>query len=99
MTDKSGGPAYPFTPNQQMKLPDGTWDQDTEFGEPGMSARLVIATKLAAAWVAGDAKREIIPGTVFDTAEALIAEEKRRVKQDADRFSGEPDEGDAVNDG
>lgn len=34
-----GGPAFPFTPNEQMKLPDGTWDQNTDFGEPGMSLR------------------------------------------------------------
>ena len=35
----TGGPAFPFTPNEQMKLPDGTWDQNTEFGDPGMSLR------------------------------------------------------------
>ncbi len=34
-----GGPAFPFTPNQQMQLDDGTWDQDVEFGDSGMSLR------------------------------------------------------------
>lgn len=36
-------PAYPFTPNQQMQLADGTWDQDTDFGEPGMTKRELFA--------------------------------------------------------
>lgn len=34
-----GGPAFPFVPNQQMKLDDGTWDQHTDFGESGMTLR------------------------------------------------------------
>jgi len=34
-----GGPAFPFTPNEQQMLPNGTWDQNTEFGDPGMSLR------------------------------------------------------------
>ncbi|MCH8851126.1 MAG: hypothetical protein IID41_00575 [Planctomycetes bacterium] len=36
-------PAYPFTPNQQMKLDDGTWDQNTDCGDPGMTKRELIA--------------------------------------------------------
>ncbi len=39
----NGGPVFPFTPNQQMKLDDGTWDQNTDFGEPGMSLRALFA--------------------------------------------------------
>ncbi len=38
-----GGPAFPFTPNQQMKLEDGTWDQNTDFGESGMTLRQYYA--------------------------------------------------------
>jgi len=35
----NGGSAFPFVPNQQMQLADGRWDQDTDFGDPGMSLR------------------------------------------------------------
>ena len=93
MNDKSGGPWYP---SEQSMNPDGQWNQTLNLGA---SARLVIATKLAVAWVAGDAKRKIIPSTVFDTAEDLIAEERRRVKLDAEAANAEPPAGDEVNDG
>lgn len=37
--DKTGGPAFPFTPNQQMMMPDGTWDQNCDMGDSGMTLR------------------------------------------------------------
>lgn len=39
MALKDGGPAFPFTPNPQWNLPDGTWVQAGDVGEPGMSLR------------------------------------------------------------
>jgi len=45
MAIEDGGPAFPFTPNQQMQLPNGTWDQNTDFGDPGMSLRDYFAAK------------------------------------------------------
>ena len=59
-------PAYPFTPNQQMKLDDGTWDQNTDYGEPGL-------TKLERACI--DLR---IPATGDDELDALIARAERR---------------------
>jgi hypothetical protein len=44
MIDKNK-PAYPFVPNQQQTLPDGTWDQNCEFGDPGITIRQYYAAK------------------------------------------------------
>ncbi len=58
--------AYPFTPNQQMKLDDGTWDQNTDYGEPGF-------TKLEHACI--DLR---IPASGDAELDALIAQAQRR---------------------
>ncbi len=94
-----GGPAFPFTPNQQMKLPDGTWDQDTEFGDPGMSKRefyaglamlgtLTNARLLDATYKAGEAKGmdpgESIVVAAFNYADAMLAEAKNREQEKPD---------------
>lgn len=43
MSKLGNEPAYPFTQAQQVKLPDGTWDQNTEYGEPGVTKREYFA--------------------------------------------------------
>jgi hypothetical protein len=54
-----GGPAFPFTPNEQTILPNGTWNQTYEPGESGMSLR---------DWFAGMALQGIVGSTVYVTA-------------------------------
>ncbi len=36
-TDPTGGPAFPFVPSTQPENQDGTWNQECEPGDPGMS--------------------------------------------------------------
>ena len=40
-----GGPAFPFTPNPQPHNSDGTWCQNWDSGEPGMTLRDWFAGK------------------------------------------------------
>jgi hypothetical protein len=88
MNDKSGGPAYPQDWMLYRPGPDVS-DQFEDarawgFCQEGMSARLVIATKLAAAQVLVKPDEPLLTTLFFDEAEALIAEERRRVKLDAE---------------
>ena len=39
MNKETGGPAFPFTPGSQPTLPDGTWDQNWDPGDSGMTLR------------------------------------------------------------
>ena len=55
-----GGYAFPFIPNDQPRNPDGTWCQDWDCGEPGMTLR---------AWLAGQAMAQMLsPGYGFAKA-------------------------------
>lgn len=69
---EDGGPAFPFIPNQQMMLPNGTWDQNTDFGEPGMTLRQ---------WYAGLAMQSIASAQLTDdnvrAANVKIAREEK----------------------
>jgi hypothetical protein len=93
MTDKSGGPAYPF--NHVYRHPEGTIEDAKAYGyaEQGMSARLAIAAQLAAGLLAHGSHRNEWTVTwandVFGLAEILIAEEAERAKRDAG-VEGEP---------
>lgn len=42
---KDGGPAFPFTPNPQPHNSDGTWCQNWDMGESGMTLRDYFAAK------------------------------------------------------
>ena len=76
-----GGPAFAYVPNQQQMLPNGTWDQTTDFGEPGMSVRMYAAIQIMAGINANPAM-EIMPKSkaraivALEEADALIAAEK-----------------------
>ncbi len=59
-------PAYPFVPNPQMQLADGTWDQNTEFGDPGFAKLHRACIDL------------LIPATGDAELDALIAQARRR---------------------
>ena len=75
-----GGPAFPFTPNEQMKLPDGTWDQNTEFGDSGMSLRDWFAGMALAGMMAeprtDDWKNhgKIVAQTAYDYADDMLTQ-------------------------
>lgn len=56
-----GGPAFPFTPVPQPRNSDGTWIQDWDAGNPGMSLR---------AWLAGMEKL-----TDWDNPDAVISKQ------------------------
>jgi len=91
MASDDGGPAFPFTPNQQLKLPDGTWDQDTEFGDPGMSLRDYFAGQALAhpytQYKPGMVKREDSTSDAaqraYWMADAMITTKRRREAEEA----------------
>ena len=82
-----GGPAFAYVPNQQQMLPNGTWDQSTDFGEPGMSVRMYAAIHLMPVVWNGACKRSDqihkprasdwdVARESLNLADALIAAEK-----------------------
>jgi hypothetical protein len=87
---RDGGPAYPFAPNEQQQLQDGTWDQNTVDGDPGRSLRDHYAGQLAASdsfvlrtigACSLSAGAEVINKTVakvlFSQAQAMVDEKYR----------------------
>ena len=75
----NSGPAFPFTPNEQMKLPDGAWDQNTEFGDPGMSLRMYLAgeaLKHPRTHLSVGADPDYIALAAFEIADALLRYER-----------------------
>ncbi len=81
-----GGPAFPFTPNEQRQLPDGTWDQNGEPGDPGMSLRDYFAGKaLEGLWALGDIRTlQGAAESCYDMADVMLAERKRREDRNDD---------------
>ena len=81
-----GGQAFPFVPNQQLTLPDGTWDQNTDFGDPGMSLRDYYAGMAMHASLSVPVHHSledlaaIVRGSWL-VADAMIAEKRRRERK------------------
>lgn len=88
-----GGPAFPFTPNEQRELQDGTWDQNGEPGDPGMSLWAWFAGQALAGLCAhprtGKASDYELARFAEQQATAMIARMRRREKDSA----GEAEEG------
>lgn len=94
-----GGPAYPFTPQAQQQLADGTWDQSYDSGDSGMSLRDHFAgmalSGMYAAGVAlphalklldGDvrAATAVIANGCYVQADAMLAERAKRSDDDGE---------------
>ena len=87
MSKDDGGPAFPFTPNEQQKLPDGTWDQNTDFGEPGMCLRDWFAGQALAGMLVSEKSPEAwdeLSECAYEVADAMIAESRKRWAVDDD---------------
>jgi len=80
MAADTGGPAFPFTPNMQKLLPDGTWDQDHDPGDEGMTLWDYYAAHALAGLLAGNVDYEIgvAAEDAANHADTLIAEKRQR---------------------
>ena len=81
---EDGGPAFPFTPNEQRQLQDGTWDQNGESGDEGMSLRDWFAGQAltaAQALTLADGNRQLntseLAMLLYQIADAMIAEREK----------------------